>query len=154
MPSRSVIDSFLAGRHLAVVGVSRDTKKFPNAVYRRLRDAGRTLYPVNPNAAPGTLEGDTCYARLADVPDPVDGVLVMVPAERAAEVVQEAVDRGIRSVWLHRGSGPGAVSGEAVALCRDNGVAVVDGACPLMFEAPVRGVHRMHRFFAARRFAA
>ena len=78
----------------------------------------------------------------------------MVPADAAAGVVREAIDRGITRVWLHRGGGQGAVSDEAVALCREHGVAVVDGACPLMFEAPVRGIHWVHRAFARKRFAA
>jgi predicted CoA-binding protein len=154
MPDRKTIDDFLAQRHLAVVGVSRDSKQFANAVYRRLRAGGRVLYPVNAAAKSQTLEGDPSYPRLADVPDPVDGVLVMVPAEAAAGVVREAVDRGIPRVWLHRGVGKGSVSSDAIDKCQAHGVAVVDGACPLMFEQPVRGVHRFHRLFSGRRIAA
>lgn len=154
MPDRRTIDDFLAQRHLAFVGVSRDTKQFPNAVYRQLRDGGRTLYPVNPAAGGDPLEGDASYRTLGEVPDPVEGVIVMVPADAAAAVAREAVDRGIPRVWLHRGVGTGSVSAEAVQVCRDNGIAVVDGACPFMFDEPVRGVHRIHRLFAGRRFAA
>ncbi len=153
MPSRSVIQEFLDQRHVAVVGVSRDTKQFANAVYRHLRAGGRTLYPVNA-AAPDELEGDRAYQRLADVPDPVDGVVVMVPASTAADVVREAIARGVPRVWLHRGAGSGAVSDEAVELCRQHAVAVVDGACPMMFAEPVGAVHRVHRFFLRRKLAA
>ena len=152
MPSRDVIDRFLAQRHLAFVGVSREPKAFANSVYRRLRDDGRVLYPVHLTAE--QIEGDRCYPRLADVPDPVDGVVVMVRPEGAVEVAQDAIDRGIRRVWFHRGLGSPAVPAEAVELCRAHGVEVVDGACPLMFVEPVRGVHRLHRGFARRRFAA
>jgi predicted CoA-binding protein len=77
----------------------------------------------------------------------------MVPAEGAAAVVGQAVERGIPRVWLHRGVGRGSVSEEAVRVCRDNGIAVVDGACPLMFDEPVRGVHRIHRLMASRGIA-
>jgi len=154
MPDRKTIDDFLAQRHLAVVGVSRDPKQFANGVYRQLRAGGRVLYPVNRAAGGEALEGDLSYARLADVPDPVDGVLVVVPAETAVGVVLEAIDRGIPRVWLHRGVGKGSVSTEATEKCRHHGVAVVDGACPLMFEQPVRGVHRLHRLFSGRRIAA
>jgi predicted CoA-binding protein len=84
----------------------------------------------------------------------VDGLLVMVPAEVAAGVVGEAIDRGIPRVWLHRGVGKGSVSSDAIAKCRAHGVAVVDGACPLMFEQPVGGVHRLHRLLSGRRIAA
>ncbi|HXA29461.1 MAG TPA: CoA-binding protein [Candidatus Angelobacter sp.] len=154
MPSRDVIDRFLAQRHVAFVGVSRDSRQFANAIYRHLRDGGRTLYPVNHNPDVTAIEGDRAYARLADVPDPVDGVFVMVPAKDAAEVVREAVARGIPRVWLHRGLGPNSVSAEALQVCADNGLDVVDGACPLMFGDHVGFMHRVHRGFMGRRLAA
>jgi predicted CoA-binding protein len=154
VPSRETIDSFLAQDHLAFVGVSRNPKQFANSVYRTLRDGGRTMYPVHASADVDTIEGDRCYQHLADVPDPVDGVVVMVPAASAADVVHDAIERGIPRVWLHRGIGPGSVTPEAVAMCREHGVDVVDGACPFMFVEPVRGAHRVHRFFARRHIAA
>jgi uncharacterized protein len=154
MPSMHLIEEFLAQVHVAVVGVSRNPKDFSNAVFRALRAGGRTLYPVNPHADGALLEGEPSYRTLADVPEPVDGVLVMVPAAAAADVVRDAIARGIPRVWLHRGAGRGAVSEEAVALCRAAGVDVVDGACPLMFEGEVRNIHRLHRFFVRRRIAA
>jgi predicted CoA-binding protein len=154
MPARSAVEDFLAQQHLAFVGVSRDRKQFANAVYRHLRSSGRTLYPVNVAAEGSNIEGDPSYPRLAEVPDPVEGVVVMVPAQAAATVVRDAINRGILRVWLHRGGGPASVSEEAVQLCEDAGVAVVDGACPLMFDEPVRGVHWVHRALAGRRIAA
>lgn len=154
MPDRATIEDFLAQRHLAFVGVSRDQHQFANAVYRRLRSGGRVLYPVNTPAAGAPIEGDKSFTTLAQVPDPVDGVLVMVPSPAVAEVVRDAIARGIPRVWLHRGAGKGSVSEEAVRLCREAGVAVVDGACPLMFEEPVRGVHWLHKAISGRRFAA
>lgn len=154
MPDRATIEEFLAQPHLAFVGVSRDEKQFANAVYRRLRQGGRVLYPVNAMADHAPIEGDASYPTLGAVPDPVDGVVVMVPPEKAADVVRQAVARGIPRVWLHRGVGRGSVTEEAVRLCRDAGVTVVDGACPLMFEEPVRGVHAIHRLFARRKLAA
>ncbi|HET6792808.1 MAG TPA: CoA-binding protein [Acidimicrobiales bacterium] len=154
MPSLDVVHDFLDQDHLAFVGVSREPKAFANSVYRRLRQDGRVLYPVNRSPEAATVEGDTAFRALADVPDPVGGVVVMVPRAAQADVVREALERGIPRVWLHRGAGQGPVSEEAVALCREAGVAVVDGACPLMFTEPVKGIHRMHRGLIRRRFAA
>ena len=49
-------------------------------------------------------------------------------------------------IWLFKGiGGPGAVSDEAVELCRKAHVNVVEGACPLMFLEPVGVAHRVHR---------
>ncbi len=152
MPSRTAIDDFLAQRRLAVVGVSRNPKKFGNAVFRRLRDSGRTVYPVNTGA--DTVEGTRAYHSLTELPTPVDGVVVVVAAQRSADVVRDAIAAGVPRVWLQRGIGPSSVSPEAVALCREHGLSVVDGACVFMWDEPVRNVHRLHRTFAGRRIVS
>jgi predicted CoA-binding protein len=152
MPSRATIDEVLAQSDLAFVGVSRDPKQFANAVYRHLRDGGRVMHPIHRDAE--RIEGDPAVPSVADLPDGVGAIVVMLPADDALEVVRQAIDRGIPRVWLHRGIGRGADSPEAVAACREAGVAVVDGACPLMFVEPVGGFHRFHRALAHRRIAA
>jgi uncharacterized protein len=144
MASRAVIEEFLSHEHLAFVGVSRDSKQFSASVYRELRDRGYGLVPVNPNA--DEVEGDRCFHDVRDVPDGIEGAIVMVPAEQSASVVKGCIDKGIPRVWLHKGAGPSSVSDEAIALCEQHGVAVVDGACPLMFTEPVAWFHRVHRF--------
>lgn len=154
MPSRAIIDDFLAQSHIAFVGVSREPKQFANSVYRTLRDGGRELYPVNRSEDTPTIEGDLAYRRLGDVPDPVDGVIVMVAHGAEAEVVRDALARGISRIWVHRASGRDPVSDEVRSMCEAAGAALVDGACPLMFLEPVRGVHRLHRSLAHKRFAA
>ena len=152
MPSRAAIDRFLALSDIALVGASRDPKDFSHAVAKQLRDGGRTVHLVNPEA--DEIDGTPCYRDLADVPGPLEGVLVMVPPDAAADVARAAVERGLRSVWLHRGIGTGSVSDDAIAVCGEAGIDVVDGACPLMFAEPVAWFHRTHHFFARRRFAA
>lgn len=154
MPSRATIDDFLGQTHLAFVGVSRNTKAFPNTVYRHLRDGGRSLYPVNRSPDAETIEGDVSYHRLGDVPDPVEGVLVMVPPAVEADVVREAIERGIPRIWIHRPSAKMPVAEEIRTMCEQAGVRLVDGACPMMFALPVRGIHRVHRSLAGRRIAA
>jgi predicted CoA-binding protein len=149
MPSRAAIQGFLDQKHLAFVGVSRKSRAFPNAVYRHMREAGYVLVPVNPQAE--TIEGDRCYASVGDVPDPVDGVVVMVNREAALGVVRECIEHGVTRIWLHRGLGsPGAMSDEAVRLCEENAVEVVAGACPLMFVSPTRHIHWLHKQSARR----
>jgi predicted CoA-binding protein len=152
MPTKASIAEFLNGRRIALVGVSRDPKAFANSVYREMRGQGHEMIPVNPHA--DEIEGDACVPSVADLPDGVDGVLVMVPATASAEVVTAVADRGITRVWLHKGAGPGSVSDDAVRIARERGLDVVDGACPLMFLEPTGFVHRVHRFFAGRRIAA
>jgi uncharacterized protein len=135
---------FLSLHRLALVGASDAEKSFSKTVYRELREHGHDVAAVNPNAT--TVDGDPCYPDLAGVPGEVDGVLVMVSKDKAADIVRACADRGIANVWLFKGlSGAGVVSDEAIEICRDNGMHVVAGACPLMFLEPVAWFHRAHR---------
>jgi uncharacterized protein len=152
MLSQHTIDDFLAQRHIALVGMSRNPKHFTRVVADRLRAGGRTVYPVNPVTE--EVGGERCYRSLADVPEPLDGVLVMVDASRAKDVVDDCVARGVTRVWLHRGTGRGSSSPEAVERCHEAGIAVVDGACVLMFTDPVAWYHRVHHLVVKRHIAA
>ena len=152
MPSTAVIEEFLSQDRIAFVGASRDPKQFANSVYRHLRDGGRTMLPVHPDVA--TVEGDAAYGSLAEVPGPLGGVVVMLPSAATVDVVRQCVELGVPRVWLHRGMGGKEPPAEAVQACREAGVAVVDGACPLMFAAPVGGFHRFHRSILRRRITA
>jgi predicted CoA-binding protein len=135
--------AFLSAGRIAVVGASDEPKNFGRAIAAALRDHGIDTVAVHPKAT--SVAGVPCYRSVAAVPGRVDGVIVMVPSESAAGVVRACVDRGVPRVWLFKGAGPGAVSDEAVQLCRDHDIAVIPGACPLMFLEPVRGVHKVHR---------
>ena len=81
-----------------------------------------------------------------NLPAGLDGAVVMVPAEASAAVVEECIEAGIPRVWLHQGAGPSSATPEAVALCREHGIEVVDGACPMMFFADATWFHRVHRW--------
>lgn len=137
---RDAAEEFLAQRRIAVAGVSRDPQQPANLIYRRLRDTGHEVFAVNPNA--GEVEGDRVYAAVSDIPGGVDGVVIVTPAAASAAVVEDCAAAGIERVWLHRGLGPGSLSGEAVAACEDNGISVIPGGCPNMFGATSDPGHR------------
>ena len=66
---------FLAGRRIAVTGVSRHPESHgSNVVYRRLRDRGYEVFAVNPNA--DEVEGDRAYDALADIPVSVNTIRI------------------------------------------------------------------------------
>ena len=91
--------------------------------------------------------GDRCFPSLAALPEPVDGLLVIVPPPQAERVVEEAITAGIRRVWLQQG----AESEEAIARGQAAGISLIHGECILMFAgAPGSKIgfpHGMHRFF-------
>jgi uncharacterized protein len=140
MITKAVVDDFLTQRTLAVVGASRDPKKFGNMVYKDLRAKGYRVFPVNPNA--DAIEGDRCYPSLSALPEPVGGVLVVVPPAETERVTREAAQAGIRRVWMQQG----AESEAAIRFCEANGIAAVHGECILMFARPLAFFHRPHRW--------
>jgi predicted CoA-binding protein len=145
MASKQAIDSFLSCRRIAVVGVSRDPKDFSRAVFRAFVERGYDAVPVNPNG--GEVEGRPAASRVGDVQPPVEAALLLTPPAATGQVVRECADAGVKRVWMHRGAGQGAVSPEAVALCRERGIEVVDGECPFMFLPDTGWFHGVHRFF-------
>jgi hypothetical protein len=134
------VDDFLVQEKLAVVGASRSRNKFGNTVFRELKKKGYRVFPVNNQAE--TLEGEPCYPDLKSLPEPVGGVIVVVPSQRTPQVVKEAKEAGITRVWLQYG----ANSKEAVQFCLDNNMTVVANECILMFIEPVNSVHKFHRW--------
>jgi predicted CoA-binding protein len=140
----AAVERFLSGHRFAIVGASNGSNNFGRTVYRQMKASGYEVIAVHPTAA--DIDGDPCATVLAAVDGDLDGVIVMVPAERSAAVVQECIDRGIDHVWLFRGLGSdGAVSEEALDLARHHGLDLVPGACPMMFLEPVGWFHRVHR---------
>lgn len=140
---------FLAGRRIAVAGVSRDRNQPANLIYRRLRDTGHEVAAINPST--DRVEGDPCYPDLRAVPCRVDGVVIATPPAAAAEVVRACVELGIPRVWMHRSFGEGSVSAEAVALCRSHGIGVIVGGCPMMYCGKVDLGHRCMRWILEKR---
>jgi predicted CoA-binding protein len=142
---QNAVGDFLAQRRIAVAGVSRTDSAAPaNLVYRKLRDAGYAVTPVNPHAE--QVEGDACAPDLASIDGGVDGVVVATPPGEAEKIVQECAALGIRRVWMHRSFGQGSVSDAAVARCHEHGIRVIAGACPMMFCEPVDVPHRCLRW--------
>ena len=137
---------FLAHRRIAVVGVSRHAQGHgANNVYRRLRQRGYETFAVNPNA--DTVEGDRCYHDLRSIPGGVEAVVIATPPEASEAVAKECRELGINAVWIHQGFGAGSLSEDAVGYCRDNGIPVIAGACPLMFKPASDFSHSCMRWF-------
>lgn len=134
---------FLASDGIAIVGVSRDSRNAANGIYRKLRDTGVQVVPVNQRAE--EVEGDRCYHDLRSIPGGVRAVLIVVPRDAALGIVRQCQELGIQRVWIHGSFGTGSVSGEAVAFCRQHGIRVIAGACPLMFGRQADPMHRCVR---------
>ena len=126
-PIKAAAAEFLAGKRIAVTGVSRTGKDHgSNVVYKRMRERGYEVFAVNPNA--DEVEGDDCYHDLGSIPGGVEGA-----------------ELGIGHVWMHRGPGAGSVSATAADYGREHGIAVIDGGCPCMFGQTADRGHKAMR---------
>lgn len=143
------IAEFLRGRRIAVAGVSRQATQPANAIFRRLRDGGREVIPLNPSAS--ELEGAPCYPDIRSVPGELDGVLFAAPPVAAPEVVRQCAERGIKRIWFHRSFGEGSVSEEAVEACKRLGIHAIVGGCPMMYCQPVDPFHACMRWWLSLR---
>ena len=140
-----IVEDFLAQKRIAMVGISREAGDFSVSLYRELCARGYDVVPVNPAAK--EVMGKKCYARVQDIEPPVEGALLMTSSAITEQVVGDCVEAGIRRVWMYRAGGAGAVSEEALELCREKGIRVVPGECPFMFLPQSGGVHRVHGWF-------
>lgn len=109
----------------AVVGASKDPKKFSNKIYKRLKAKGYEVYPVNPGL--DMIEGDTCYKDLASLPNVPEVIDMVVSPERAIPVLEEAAKLGVKNVWFQ----PGSFNEETIALAESLGLNQVQ-ACVLV----------------------
>jgi uncharacterized protein len=128
------VNEFLAQKRIAVAGVSRNDGQHPvgNVIYRRLKTTGHDVFAVNPQMR--TFEGDRCYPDLQSIPGGVDGVMIITRPETTERIVHDCNDAGVPRVWMHQSLGKGSsVSPEAVEYCRQHGISVIAGACPMMY---------------------
>ncbi|HZN66550.1 MAG TPA: CoA-binding protein [Tepidisphaeraceae bacterium] len=127
----AAIRRMLAGRRIAVVGLSDDPSRPSHDVASYLISAGKDVIPVNPNHR--SVLGRRCYASLDQVPGPIDLVDVFRRPEHCAEVARQAVAVGAKGLWLQAG----IASEEAERIAAEAGIDFVQDRClkvELMFS--------------------
>jgi predicted CoA-binding protein len=118
---------------IAVVGLSRDPEKTAHAIPKALQAAGFRVVPVNPVA--DEILGERVYRTLAEIPFPVEVVLVFRPSEFAAEIAEQAAAVGAKALWLQQG----IASERARSIAEAAGLLYVEDHC----IGVERAVHRI-----------
>src|SRR5467141_2012627 len=126
-------DSYIRGilntvKTIAMVGVSPKDSRPSYFAFKYLLERGYRMIPVNPGLADKDLLGQKAYARLADIPEPVDMVDIFRSSRHAIAIVEEALALSPRPqvIWMQLG----IRNDEAARLAEANGLKVVMNRCP------------------------
>jgi hypothetical protein len=110
---------------LAVVGLSSKPSRPSYGVAAYMQAHGYRIIPVNPNEQ--TVLGEKACAALDDVPEAFQAVVIFRRSEFVPEVVQAAIRKHAKVVWMQEG----VIHEEAAARARAAGLFVVQDRCIL-----------------------
>jgi uncharacterized protein len=126
-------DNYIRGilntvKTIAMVGASEKENRPSYFAFKYLLERGYHMIPVNPGNAGETMLGQKIYARLSDIPEPIDMVDIFRASQYALPIVQEALTLKPRPqvIWMQLG----IRNDEAAALAEANGMKVVMNRCP------------------------
>ena len=113
---------------IAMVGASEKENRPSYFAFKYLLERGYKMIPVNPGHAGEDMLGQRIFARLADIPEPVDMIDIFRGSQYALAIVQEALALKTRPqvIWMQLG----VRNDEAAALAEANGMKVVMNRCP------------------------
>lgn len=119
------IRDILSLKRVAVVGMSKNEHKAAHYVPKYLSENGFNVIPVNPTA--DEILGKKCYSTISEINDDVDIIDVFRPSEFVLPVVEEAIKKNPKVIWLQEG----IHNIEAEKMARDNGIKIVFNRCML-----------------------
>src|SRR4030081_3048406 len=124
------LDSFFSPESIALIGASRDLEETPGRLLSMLRknEFPGKLYPINPNY--GDIDGLKCYPSIADIGQPIDLAIVIIPARAVFGALEQCAAVGVKNaVIISSGfaeeGGDSAVMQNAIAeLARNTGMRI------------------------------
>src|SRR3954467_11398290 len=124
------LDTFFSPSSIALIGASRDLEKIPGrllSMLRRNHYPGR-IYPINPNY--GDIDGLKCYPSVADVGQPIDLAIVIIPARAVLGALQQCAAVGVKhaviisSGFAEEGGDSAAMQDAIVTLAKNTGMRI------------------------------
>jgi acetyl coenzyme A synthetase (ADP forming)-like protein len=127
------LETFFNARSVAVVGASQSAEKTGHIILKNIVEGGYTgrIYPVNPKAE--EILGLPAFACLAAIDDPVDLVVIVVPARFVPEVMEEAGNKGVKGAVVISGGfgeiGNDELERRVVEIARRYGIRLIGPNC-------------------------
>ena len=100
MATLKQINEFHESQPIALVGVSRNPKKFGYTAFKELKEKGMNIIPVNPYAT--EILGVQAYPDINSLPSEVKGVIIMTKKDQTPGVVKAAQEKGIKKIWIQQ----------------------------------------------------
>ncbi|MBK1886548.1 MULTISPECIES: CoA-binding protein [unclassified Marinobacter] len=129
---RTILESV---RTIALVGASEKTHRPSYEVMEFMQQQGYRMIPVNPRLAGQKVLGETVYADLASLPEPVDMAELFLAPERTDAVIDQAIALKIPVIWLQ----VGVINEAGGARAEAAGLTFVMDKCPMQ-EIPRLGI--------------
>ncbi len=108
---------------IAVVGATDHPAKYGGRIYRDLKSKGYRVVPINPGRA--TVDGDTAFGSVGELPDPPDIINVVIPPSRTLLLLDQIAAMDDVAVWIQPGAADDAVRKRVSEL----GLSVLIDAC-------------------------
>ena len=117
------IRAFLSLKKIAVVGMSKHSYKDAHTVPKYLIENGYDVIPVNPTAS--EILNRKCFEKVSDIQTDIDIVNVFRPSDQVLDVIEEAITKNPKVIWLPEG----IHNTDAEDLARKQGIKVVYNRC-------------------------
>ena len=136
MDDETLRQALIGARNVAVVGLSDRPSRPSYGVARYLKEQGYRIIPVNPNIT--EVFGEKAYPDLTSVPDAIDLVDIFRRSSQVGPVVDEAITKGVQTIWMQLG----IVDEAAAARARAAGITVIMNRCTLIEHRRLVGEQR------------
>lgn len=104
----------MSKKTVAIVGASRDAKKYSHKAVKAFLKNGYKVYPVNPHSS--KIADLDCFADLEDLPEKVEEISIYVPPYLTIGILQTLVDYPVKKIYLNPGSADDIVRSMAEKL--------------------------------------
>jgi predicted CoA-binding protein len=132
------IEAFLENKTVALIGASRNEKKFGTQLLKHLWTEGFNVIPVHHEAA--EIQGIHCFRSIIELPDEVKAICLVTHKKDTDRFVNEAIAHGIKHIWVQQQS----ETEQTILKVKSDDVNIVLGRCLFMYSNP-KGFHKFHQ---------
>ncbi|MCK4912849.1 MAG: CoA-binding protein [Candidatus Omnitrophica bacterium] len=122
----NLVKDFLNQESFAVVGSFRNETKYAYRIFKKLKEKGYNVFPVNPRG--GTIDENKCYPSIKDIPENIDVANIVTSPAVTINIVKECKQKGIKRVWIQ----PGAEDKEVIDFCKQNNINLIYSLCVML----------------------